>query len=78
MKKFETLVSTNAMDVLLLLVGNAMMNEKAQCMLARDMVRELGYPSCSNKEAREYLHELYVLIVRFFMECKDAKDTAQA
>lgn len=78
MKKFETLVSTNAMDVLLLLVGNAMMNEKAQVLLARDLVNEIGYPSCSNVDVRGYLQELFALITRFYMECKYAKDSAQA
>lgn len=79
MKKFETLVSTNAMDVLLLLVGNAMMNDKAQISLARDLVREIGWKSCSNVDVKGYLKELFALVTRFYMECnEDGKDTAQA
>jgi len=79
MKKFETLVSTNAMDVLLLLVGNAMMNEKAQILLARDLVHEIGYKSCSNVDVKGYLKELFALVTRFYVECnEDGKNTAQA
>lgn len=79
MKKFETQVSTNAMSVLLLLVGSAMMSEKSQMLLARDMVKEIGYPSCSNVDVKGYLKELFALVTRFFAECnEDGKDTAQA
>lgn len=62
MNKFD--FSEGAMDTLILLVGNALQSEKAKIYLARDLVRELGYKSCSNKDVEEWLDELFPALVQ--------------